>query len=365
MKNNFELVTISDGEYSTLFGMNGGCPESPDGKLIVYARKSALDKRDNNRTEIWICDRDLKNHRKLYEVRCGNHNGPSASFIDNKTIVFRSTGKLNSFYILDVETGKLLYKPINAKESHCAENGKYPFSISEEYVGANPDYPEIQGIGVYMLEVATGKITKILDSDALLEYIKSIGYTPNESTASMSHVQLNPSATHVMMRLSVDDCKIFGALGCVNIATGEKFFIPDKPVHQLWFDDDTYMATYQHHDGEKIEMESSRIKRYTKDGKVLEVLGGVGNHIDGSPDRKWFVGDRAYPGYDLDILLYRRGEIEPTAILDTHRFLDTVWDLKIHPNPCFSRDGKRVYFNRPVSSEKTKAVYVDISEIVE
>jgi hypothetical protein len=39
--------------------------------------------------------------------------------------------------------------------------------------------------------------------------------------------------------------------------------------------------------------------------------------------------------------------------------------VKIHPNPCFSRDGKRVYFNRPVSSEKTKAVYVDISEIVE
>ncbi len=33
------LKKIAECESSTMFGMNGGQPESPDGKRIVYARK--------------------------------------------------------------------------------------------------------------------------------------------------------------------------------------------------------------------------------------------------------------------------------------------------------------------------------------
>ena len=132
------------------------------------------------------------------------------------------------------------------------------------------------------------------------------GCTPNAHTTSMSHVQLNPSATKVMMRLSVANCPVFGALGCIDLETGKTHVIPDKPVHQLWFDDDTYMATRQYYDGSKIEMETSRIQRFTPNGECIETLGGIGNHIDGSPDRSYFVGDRAYPGYPADIFLSRQ-----------------------------------------------------------
>jgi hypothetical protein len=366
MEKKFNLVPISAGEYSTLLGMNGGCPESPDGNLIVYAKKSSIDGSNGHKTELWICNRDLTNHRKVYEVKCGNHNGPSATFIDNKTIVFRgaSEKKVSCFYILDIETGKLVYDPIYAKESHCAENGKYPFSISPGYEDKNPNHPEIDGIGIYELDFKTGKINKLVNSNDILDYIKSRGYTPTEQTSSMSHVQLNPSANQVMMRLSVEECKLFGALGCVDLRTGEKFLIPDKPVHQLWFDDDTYMAVYQYHDGERFHMDKSRINRYAKDGKIVETLGGIGNHVDGSPDRMWFAGDSCYPDEDINVFLYARGEVEPRAVLDTHRFLHAVWKLQIHPNPSFSRDGKRVYFNRPISEDKTQAVYVDISDII-
>jgi hypothetical protein len=366
MKKDFTMIPISEGEYSTLLGMNGGCPESPDGKLLVYARKDKLDGNDAHNTEVWICNRELGEHRKVYEVKCGNHNGPSATFIDTKTIVFRGTTEenLSCFYILDIESCKLMYGPIVAKESHCAENGKYPFSISPGYEDKNPDHPEIEGIGIYELDIETGKIKKLVCSYDILDFIKSEGYTPTEQTASMSHVQYNPSANQVMMRLSVEECKVFGALGCVDLDTGNKFLIPDKPVHQLWFDDNTYMAVYQYHDGERFHMNLSRINRYTRDGKIVETLGGIGNHVDGSPDRKWFAGDSAYPGEDIKVFLYSRGEVEPIAVLDTHRFLHAVWKLQIHPNPSFSKDGKRVYFNRPISDYKTQAVYVDISEIV-
>ncbi len=58
----------------------------PIQKRIIYARKADLTKSE---TEIWICDRDFENHRKVYDVHCGNHNGPSATFITNSLIVFR------------------------------------------------------------------------------------------------------------------------------------------------------------------------------------------------------------------------------------------------------------------------------------
>ncbi|MCX7714487.1 MAG: hypothetical protein N2171_01970 [Clostridia bacterium] len=362
----YSLIPISDGEYSTLLGMNGGQPESPDGKHIVYARKKEIDNPEKQLTEIWICDRDnLSNHKKVFEIDCGNHNGPSATFLDNSHIVFRGSIKdMSVFHILNVDTGKIVCGPIAAKESHCAENGKYPFSISENFLDKNPDYPMLNSCGIYTLDFKTGSIEKIVDAQEIIDMVKSAGYTPNEWTTSMSHVQLNPSATSVMMRLSVNECKIFGALGAIDLATRKTHFIPDKPVHQLWYDDNSYMATYQRHNGKEIEMASSRIKRYSKDGEVIEVLGGIGNHIDGSSDRKWFVGDSAYPGNPLNIFLYQKGEIEPAAVLDTHNFQYAVWKLQVHPNPTFSRDGKRIYFNRPISENKTQAVYVDISDIV-
>ena len=132
----------------------------------------------------------------------------------------------------------------------------------------------------------------------------------------------------------------------------------------VWNDDDTYMATRQYYDGSKIEMETSRIQRFTPDGECIETLGGIGNHIDGSPDRSYFVGDRAYPGYPADIFLYRRGETTPIATFGGQNFQNCTWKLQIHPNPTFSRDGKRIYFNHPVSENRTEACFIEIDELL-
>lgn len=359
-----EIIKICE-EYngSSLLGMNGGQPESPDGKLIVYARKPVL--AGNPYTEIWVCDRTtLQNGRKVFEVSCGNHNGPSATFVDNEHIVFRdSINKLSAFRILNVYTGEVKYGPIFAKESHCAENGIYPFSISEEYLDRNPQYPQIDRCGIYLLTLATGEVKRVADKDTIFRMVVENGCEPNEYTTSMSHVQLSPDAKRIMMRLSVANCPVFGALGGIDLETGKTYVIPDKPVHQLWFDETTYLATRQYVVDGKIDMATSRIQRFTMDGQCLETLGGIGNHIDGSPDRNWFTGDRAYPGYHCDIFLYKRGNTEPVATFGGTNFQDCIWKLKVHPNPTFSRDGKRIYFNHPVAEDKSEACFVDISKL--
>ncbi len=358
-----KITKIFEGECSTLLGMNGGMVESPDGRQIIYARKADLEK---NETEIWVCERNLSNHRKIYTVNCGNHNGPSATFITDSLVVFRdSINALPVFRIMDINTGEVKYK-ICAKESHCAENMKYPFSVSEEFLDKNPDYPEIDSCGIYILNVLSGKIEKAATEEDILDMVRSHGLVPNEYTASVSHVQLNPSGTAVMMRIGVEDCPVFGALGCIDLETRATHVIPDKPVHQLWFDDNTYMATRQFNHGKHIEMETSYIARFSKDGEEMEVLGGVSNHMDASADRSLFAGDRCYPGFAPNVYLYKRGDKNPTATFEIPQNEELTWKLQLHPNPSFSRDGKRLYFNRQCAGDegkfKTEAVFADISE---
>lgn len=356
-----KIQKIDNGNYSTLLGMNGGCPESPDGTRLVYAVKQSLDKSE---TSIMICNTDLTSKREVFKVNCGNHNGPSATFINNSLIVFRdSENGLSVFRILDIDSGDVKYK-IFAKESHCAENMKYPFSISQEFVEKNPDYPQIDKCGIYILDIESGDIKCVASEQDIESLIHNHGLTPRQNSAAVSHVQLNPSGTAVMMRIGVPECPIFGALGCIDILTGKTHMIPDKPVHQLWFDDDTYMATRQFNQGKHIEMESSYLARFSKDGEELEILGGIGNHMDGSPDRKFFTGDRCYPDFSPDVYLYKRGCKKPIAVFEIPNMQETIWKKQVHPNPNFSRNGKRLYFNRPNENGGTDAVFADISDII-
>ena len=352
-----EIYKIADGDFSTLTGMNGGMLESPDASKIIYARKRDLTKPE---TEIWVCGRDLTDHRHVYTVSCMNHNGPSATFLDDSTAVFRSgENGLSCFIMLDINTGEVKHK-IFAKESHREENGIYPFSVSPEFLDANPEYPEIKECGIYLMDRRTGKIRLAVTEEQIADMVRSKGFTANENTGRVSHVQLNPSATSVMMRIGVPECPVFGALGCIDLDTGKGHLIPDKPVHQLWYDDETYMATRQFNRGKHIEMHSSYIARFSKDGEELEVLGGIGNHIDGSADRTMFTGDRCYPGYSPDIYVYEKGSKQPVTVVGIPDLSDVIWNLKVHPNPSFSRDGKRIYFNRPVSAVKTEASFIEL-----
>lgn len=348
---------IDNTECSTLIGMNGGMIESPDGSRIIYARKNDIKQKDS---ELWICDRDLKNPRCIYKGYSVNHNGPSATFIDNSTIVFRDMGKDGSkIVIMDADTLEIKHK-IYGKEGHRAEKGIYPFSIVEKQLGKNPDYPMLDTPGIYTLDTHTGVIKLIFSAEEIVSMVKAHALTPVEVTAAVSHVQLNPSANSVMMRLGVAECPIFGALGCVDIETGKTHMIPDKPVHQLWYDDETYMATRQFENNGIIEMHTSYIARFSKDGEEIEVLGGIGNHIDGNGERNLFAGDRCYPGYSPDIYVYEKGNKNPIHEIKMPDLQKVIWEDKVHPNPSFSQDGKRLYFNMPVSDGKTEASFIEL-----
>ena len=54
----------------------------------------------------------------------------------------------------------------------------------------------------------------------------------------------------------------------------------------------------------------------------------------------------------------------PYCYICGQNFQNCTWKLQIHPNPTFSRNGKRIYFNHPVSENRTEACFVEIDDLL-
>lgn len=354
-----EKIPIYTGEESTVFGYNGSCPESPDGKRLCYARLKRLSEERNRPVEgeLWVCGTDLERHVKLAEVAVHQHNGAAASWVDNGRIVLEELDSegVERFSVIDANSGKTLHGPVWAQLGHKAVKGKIPFEISRRHVekaGAREGQT-----GIYWLDVETGERKLLVSRKELDCFALQQGYEPLEEGKAVFHVQLSPSAGKVMIRFDMKDVQ---SVITVDLVSRDFFLMPNKPLHQLWFDEESLLAV----NARKKMQRDMCMYRYDFLGNPLELLAGKGNHIDASPDRKWYVSDTGYTKVPVIIHLYRRNETEPAAILDCNEAGGVCWERQVHANPVFSRDGKRVYFVCAVSDSQVQSVYVDISVVL-
>ena len=173
------MEKVCEYEGSSLWGMNGGQPESPDGTLLVYAKKPDLEDKEKQITEIWICDRNtLANAHCVFTVSCGNHNGPSATFTDNDHIVFRDIiNGFSAFRVLNIHTGEVVDGTVIAvKEDHIVLNIGYKHDgiITRSEYSSTPgiDLTTVVSVGDEM----KAKVLKLNDGEGqvLLTYRKLV-----------------------------------------------------------------------------------------------------------------------------------------------------------------------------------------------
>ena len=84
-----------------------------------------------------------------------------------------------------------------------------------------------------------------------------------------------------------------------------------------------------------------------------------------SPDKNWFAGDSFYFEDPVRLYLYRSGQTIPSAVIFEHEGVFPTWILSGHVNPAFSRDGHRLYYNRPVGNKLIQIYCVDLSSLAE
>jgi hypothetical protein len=360
-----ELQRIGLPGQIALLGYYNTTPESPDGTRITYVVQDSVSKAyiNGGRTtgSLWICDRDLNNHRKVRDLRAiGAHNAATALWIDNSRIAFNDDGHT---YIINAESGEVLHGPYEGGLGHNTVDNHILLSGGKD----NPYGPS----GIYEIDADTGEIQLIRSdvSHAAFQSEFPHGYNPDETTWKTLHLQYSPSGTRINYRF---DCAHKSYVGnarqeeyklvyTMNRDGSDPVLFGPKPMHFSWFDDDS-IAGHDNQIDDGLPNNKS-VRRWDRRGNFIETLAGYGNHLSFSPDRQFYATESWYGVVPVVLRVYRRGEVSPMLQWVVSRDNETTWELRYHVNSSFSRDGQRVYFNYSPEPDVIEASFIEVSEV--
>lgn len=349
------------------FGIYNVTPESPDGSRLVYVVYDQYP--DPNRlvanASLWVCDRDIKNHRmvrRLEEVIC-NHNGAGQIWVDNDSVAYSGThlSKVNGKYltrsirVVNVDTGKLEHGPFSGGWVGDSYGGKVLMHIQ--------DYSTNLGTrGLYELDTETGVVKLLFRPEDFESYKDQWSGSDDPAGWFFAHGQYSTDGLHLCFTV-----RTRGKEGRQHLFTckADKSDLicwgPDKPMHFHWYDEDTIWGSDS---GVNDGKDNDRFcRRWDRRKNVIETLCGPGNHTAAAPDRQWLAGESWYNSNPIKLYVYRKGQTTPAAMIFQHEFAELTWKGRGHVNPSFSRDGKRLYYNRAVGTELKQAFCYDLTSL--
>ena len=360
-----------ENQYSS-FGIYDQSPESPDGTRIVYVVYDYFpdEQKMVAPVSLWICDRDLKNHRsikKLEDLTC-NHNGAFQQWIDNNSIAYSGTHikKVNDKYlkgsirVINADTGKLEFGPFTGGFlSDNSFNGKVMMNMQfqDNNLGSQ---------GLYELDTKKGIVKCLFRNTDFEQYRDKYNWPGNKDPKlwSTTHSMNSTDGSHIAFSIHTHGKDGHQQLfTCKADKTDLVYWGADFPGHFLWYDKNTLWGADNNvddgHDNDRF------FKRWDRHRNYIETLSGPGCHTAASADRLWFAGETGYYSNPVKLFLYRKGMPTPAAVIFEHKFPCITWKARGHANPSFSRDGKRIYYNRAVSETIKQAYFCDISKIIE
>ncbi|HMR85398.1 MAG TPA: hypothetical protein PKE30_19775 [Niabella sp.] len=346
-------------DASTIFAYYNTTPESPDGKTIAYVRCKAepVPGKPKVPAELWVCDRDLQQHRKVADIAGINvHDGAEAQWVDNDRIALFDDRKIR---IIHIRSGKdLLQKELLAAEiGHDTHNGKVLYSICEGKVPGEP--------AIYELDCNTQQVRTVLK-------VKDLATLPVPSFMNkdslyplmqwqLSHLQYSPDGKKICFRIEMGPGSNNILLGICDV-DGSNLKAWMKPLHFVWYDNETIAGHYSNApDGKRPEPKESRytLNLWDLNGNMVKkMMTPLGNHLAISPDKTRFVSETFYQRSPVVVTLYGL-EKGPLEICRFDPF-DITWEKKFHVNPSFSRDGKRVYYSRPLNEKYNGTFFIEI-----
>jgi hypothetical protein len=348
---------------STIFSFFNTCPESPDGSTLVYVRciKEPSGRDDFTSAELWVCDRDAKKHHKVTDIAgTAAHNGVEAQWIDNDRVAFFDNGFVR---LVNIRTGKdLLDKKIKADGlGHQPHQNKILYNIYTDDGRGEP--------GTYELDCNTQQIRLVLSIKDCAK-IPLPAYLQPKDIDSLQHwrtlhSQYSPDGKKIAFRLDVGPSEKSQLLGIYNM-DGSGMKIMNKALHFFWYDNSSIVGHLQvDKNGKRPEAPEKRytLTRWDLDGNILEEeMTPPGNHLAMSPDRLHFVSETFYQTNPVVVKLYTMGHPEATATIASFDPYDITWKRRFHVNPAFSRDGKRIYYSRPLNEKYSGTFFCEIKQ---
>jgi hypothetical protein len=346
-------IRVGPEDFNSSFSYYNTTPESPDGNKIAYVKFLAETKENRSEkvpAEIWVCNSNLSSHKKLVTINPSEvHNGARVQWIDNQTIAYQD----DSIRIVDLN-GVSGIKAVFGRLGHETHEGKILYSAIN---------PETNYSTIYEYSIKNQQITDlgdVMDFKDLVNNFNSEEYF-DPAKWKILHLQYSPDGYKIAFRLDVGPRnEKFNHLVTMDINGENIYYFGPKPMHFSWFNNESIMGHDNQIDDGWPNDKSSR--RWDQQGKFIETLSGPGNHLGVSFERDLFASESWYQITPVILSVFNKGQSKPfwqdTVSQDHH----TIWTLAYHINPSFSRDGKRVYFNKCISSGKVQAYMVVLPE---
>jgi len=332
-------VKVNFDEFNATFSYYNTTPENPDGSKIAYVKFLSFPAHDRSEkvpAEIWVCNSDLTGHQKLIRTKnIAVHNGARVQWIDNRTLAYED----DSIRIIGLDgessavmSGRIGHHPHNGRILYSAEDGESKLATIYEYnvrqqqrnvLGNALDFKAVAGL------YPSGSLREAADFGIL-------------------HLQYNPDGGSIAFRLDIGPSnEHYRHLVTMNYDKGNIRFFGPKPMHFAWYDNESIMGHDNQIDDSMPDDKSGR--RWDLNRNYIEILSGTGNHLGASDDRLYYASESWYQESPVILSVFRKGETkafwQDTVSTDKH----TTWTLANHTNPSFSRDGKRLYYNKCVA----------------
>jgi hypothetical protein len=332
-------VKVSVDDFNTCFSYYNTTPESPDGTNIAYVRFLSFPENDRAEkvpAEIWVCSSDLTGHRKLIRINdIAVHNGARVQWIDDSTLACED----DSIRILNLEGETLAV--MSGRIGHHPHNGRILYAAKDE---------ESKLATIYEYDVRHKQ--RIVLGNAL-DFQEVAGIFPNVQLREVKdfgilHLQYSPDGEKIAFRLDIGPRnETYRHLVTMDHSGQNIRYFGPKPMHFAWYDNGTIMGHDNQIDDSMPNDKSGR--RWDLNRKYIETLSGTGNHLGASADRMYYASESRYQKNPVVLSVFRKGDAtafwQDTVSTDTH----TTWTLANHANPSFSRDGKRLYYNKCVA----------------
>ncbi len=332
-----KVVRVGPKGFSSSFSYYNTSPESPDGSLIAYVKYLSIPVEERYEAitgEIWVCDSDLSNHRKVVDVKMkGVHNGARLQWLDNNSFAYQD----DSIRAVTID-GHELIEPLTGTIGHKPFEGRFLYASVDQETGLYT---------IYEYDVVNQKVSKLGDAS---DYVEIEELFPTDELRpledrSILHLQYSPDGTKIAFRIDIGprDEK-FKHLVSQNIDGSNIRFFGPKPMHFAWYDNNSFMGHDNQIDDGMPDDKSGR--RWDLDGNYIETLSGVGNHLAASHGRELFASESWYKQNPIILAVFKKGETssfwQDTVSMDSN----VTWTLGNHVNPSFSRDDKRLYFHK-------------------
>lgn len=315
-------VVICPEQGFTAFSTYGTSPESPDRGHLAWTRflEPTPVPGKVNPAEVWIAGRDGDSPVKLTDVRnIDAHNGARVDWVADDVV----------FYFDD---GQAKVRRLDGTLLHARPGLPGERTWGDLVLVFQPDLTEPQD-GLYVLDVRSGAYTEALSRSQLTAL----------HPGRLTHPRFSPGGRYIGFCLGEDFYSMEASPGARPVRLGP------APMHWLWYDEETIAG---HTSSWGLG------KRYALDGREIETLSGLGNHMGVSPKGRWIASETDYGSAPVVLTLFRRGSTRGTEVFRSPH-ADATWEVVCHVNPAFARDSSRLYYNKPTGPAMVQACYRD------